>query len=195
MKESTAERIARTEPIRNEVPTGEQHKIKIRFRLTFADILYLLGLVGAGMVALWQHRKRPVLHLSNGIFIPENLPTGDTLERLEQRFQEAVGAALLGHRLAHLYAVLFDPDLILSYVGDRWLARQVEADNLASNSALFLCAAAIEAVVKERTFGDNPANTLAVYLRSEFKKRDWLWPSSPFAWKQFFLKHYVEALF
>ena len=102
---------------------------------------------------------------------------------------------LFGSRLAYLYAVLFDPDLILSYIDDRWLARQVEADNLANSSALFLCAAAIEAAVKDRTFGDTPSNTLASYLRSEFKKRGWLWPSSPFVWKLHFLKHYVEALF
>ncbi len=168
---------------------------KILFRLAPADILFLLGLVGAGVVSLWQHRRRPVLHLSSGIFIPENMPTGDTLERLEQRFQEAVDGSLFGSRLAYLYAVLFDPDLILSYIDDRWLARQVEADNLANSSALFLCAAAIEAAVKDRTFGDTPSNTLASYLRSEFKKRGWLWPSSPFVWKLHFLKHYFEVLF
>lgn len=170
-------------------------KGKIRFQLAVADILFLLGLVGAEVVSLWGRRNRPVLYLSNGIFIPENLPTGDTLECLQERFQNKVGASLLGQRLAHLYAVLFDPDLILSYIDDPWLERQVEADNLASNSALFLCAAVIEAAVEDRTFGDNPSNTLASYLRSEFKKRDWLWPSSPLAWKQFFLRHFVDALF
>ncbi len=159
---------------------------KILFRLAPADILFLLGLVGAGVVSLWQRRRRPVLHLSSGVFIPENMPTGDTLDGLEQRFQEAVGVPLLGHRLAHLYAVLFDPDLVLSYIDDHWLAGQVEADNLASNSALFLCAAVIEAAVEDRTFSGNPANTLSVYMRREFEKRGWLWPSSSLAWKQFF---------
>jgi len=176
-------------------PSSRSHSAKINFRLALSDIFYLLNLVIAGFVSLLQDRKRPVLRLSDGVFIPKNLPTGDTLGGLEWRFQAAVKATLFGSRLAYLYAVLFDPDLILDYIDDAWLADQVVVDNLASNTALFHCVALVESAVEGRAFGDNPANTLAAYLRSEFRRRDWLWPPSPLAWKQYFLEHHVEMLF
>ena len=53
----------------------------------------------------------------------------------------------------------------------------------------------IEAAVEDRTFSGNPANTLSVYMRREFGKRGWLWPPSSLAWKQFFLRHFVDVLF
>lgn len=193
MKEQPTTPQASTHPVRILTLADEQGKI--RFRLAITDILFLLSLIGISILSSIQHRKRPVLRLSSGLFIPKNLPTGDTLDDLQARFQEAVDSFLLGNRLAYLYAVLFDPDLILSYVKQPWLADQVEADNLASNTALFLCIAAIEEEIEVRTFSNNPANTMAAYLRSEFKKRDWMWPHSPLAWKQHFLHHYVDTLF
>lgn len=168
---------------------------KIRFRLAPGDILFLLSLIGTGLFSLIQHRKRPVVPLGKSVFIPINLPTGGTLDDLKTRFEHVVRSSLLGNRLAHLYAVLFDPDLVLAYIDDPWLAEQVAADNISSNTALFLCAASVEEAVEARTFSTNPANTMAAYLRSEFKKRDWLWPPSPLAWKQHFLQHYVDTLF
>ena len=65
----------------------------------------------------------------------------------------------------------------------------------ARNAAIITEMAAIEKAVDGRVFGDNPANTLGSYLRAEFKKRDWTWPTHPLAWKQFFLRHYADTLF
>ena len=130
----------------------------------------------------------------NGLFIPQRLPTGDTLARLVSRFQHLVDSELLGRRLARLYAVLFDPDLILDYIDEAYLIPQVEAGNLVNNSALFRCVAAVEKSVEGRSFGETPDNTVASYLRAEFKRRDWDWPTHPLAWKQFFLNNYTDQL-
>ena len=97
--------------------------------------------------------------------LPETLPTGETLAGLAQRLQHAVGSDLLGRRLAWLYAVLFDPDLIRSYIKDSYLARQVETRNIENNTALFLCIAVIEEAVEGRAFRNDPANTVGAYLR------------------------------
>ncbi len=148
-------------------------------------LLYLLlrGYYGASS-------RRP-----DGMFIPRTLPTGDTLARLVWRFQRLVDSALLGRRLARLYAVLFDPDLILDYIDDTYLAPQVEASNLNNNASLFRCVAAVEKIVEGSTFSETPDNTVAAYLRAEFKRCDWDWPTHPLVWKQFFLNHYTDRLF
>lgn len=155
--------------------------------LSCAVLLYLL--VRRRHHASVQGRKR------DGVYIPRSLPTGDSLAQLVVRFQQTTDSNLFGRRLARLYAILFDPDLILDYIDDAFLIRQVETDSIVNNTALFLCVAAIEEAVDGRDFGDNPANTLGAYLRAEFKKRDWTWPTHPLAWKQFFLNQYAEALF
>lgn len=161
--------------------------------------LLVVLLLSCGVLLYLLVRRRPSQTTpawkNNGVFIPTSLPTGDTLARLVARFQQLIDSHLFGGRLARLYAILFDPDLILAYIDDLFLARQVETDDIINNTALFLCVAAVEKAVEGQAFGDNPANTLGSYLRAEFKKRDWTWPTHPLAWKQFFLRHYVETLF
>ena len=66
---------------------------------------------------------------------------------------------------------------------------------MASNTALFHCAALVEAAVEGLPLAETPANTLASYLRGKFKHARWLWPPSPLAWKKHFLNHYMDALF
>jgi len=157
-------------------------------------IILLLALVFVGSYHVVQ-RRRWRRRLEQGIVLPDTLPTGDTLPSLEARFKEAVGSDLLGRRLARIYAVLFDPDLIDDYVDDPYLVRQLEAHALDNNTALFLCAGAVEESVDGRVFRNDPANTLGAYLRSEFRKRDWRWPKHPYAWKQYFLEEHVGELF
>ncbi len=166
-------------------------------RILIALIVVLLLSCGVLLYLLVRQRHSGTARAwkNNGVFIPTSLPTGDTLARLVERFQQAVDAHLFGGRLARLYAILFDSDLILAYIADVFLARQLETDDIANNTALFLCVAAVEKAVEGRAFGENPANTLGSYLRAEFKKRDWTWPTHPLAWKQFFLRHYVDTLF
>ena len=90
--------------------------------------------------------------------------------------------------------MLFDPDLIHSYIKDPYLARQVETRNIENNTALFLCIAAIEEAVEERAFRNDAANTVGAYLRGEFKKRGWKWPKHAYAWQQHFLTHHLKDL-
>ncbi len=167
--------------------------------MRFLIALIVVLLLSCGVLLYLLVRRRPPRTArawsNNGVFIPTSLPTGDTLARLVARFQQAVDAHLFGGRLARLYAILFDSDLILAYIDDSFLASQVETDDIANNTALFLCVAAVELAVEGRAFGDNPANTLGSYLRAEFRRCDWTWPTHPLAWKQFFLHHYVETLF
>ncbi len=153
----------------------------------------LLVSVGFGLFYLAQRRRwMPQLHRVQ--ILPETLPTGETLAGLAQRFQHAVGSDLLGRRLAWLYAVLFDQNLILSYINDPYLARQIEARNIENNTALFLCMAAVEEAVEGRAFRNDPANTVASYLRGEFRKRGWRWPKHPYAWKEYFIHHHAKML-
>ena len=116
---------------------------------------------------------------------------------MREHFRQAVDSDLFGRRLAYLYAALFDPDLILPYIQDKdeYLVRQVETDNLASNAALFLCAAYIEETVDSQTFTGRAENTVRSYLHGEFVKRDWDWPTHPVVWKQYFLDQHIDELF
>ena len=128
-----------------------------------------------------------------GVFIPARKPTGLSLQELEARFQEAVESELLGVRLACIYAVLFDPDLVLGYIDDDYLRPQVEAGRIENSTALFRCAGAAEAA-GGRPFKGDPANTLGTYLREEIKKRGWDWPKNPPEWKQHFIEHHSDIL-
>jgi len=151
--------------------------------------LFLVS-VSFGLFYLTQ-RRRWRHQLQNVQILPETLPTGESLAGLTQHFQHAVNSDLLGRRLAWLYAVLFDPDLIHSYIKDPYLTRQVETRNIENNTALFLCMAAVEEAVEGRAFRNDPANTVASYLRGEFKKRGWKWPKHAHAWQQHFLTHHT----
>ena len=131
---------------------------------------------------------------SNGIFLPQRLDTGRTLAGLEAYFEEAVDSRLFGRRMARIFAALLEPDLVLPHIDDDFLTRQVEEDNIASNAALFQCAAAVEVAVDEQRFQGKPENTMRSYLSGEFGKRSWPWPAHPVIWKRFFLKHYAEEL-
>ena len=157
-------------------------------------VLVLLAACGILLYLLLQRRRQAAAEGLDGLFIPRHLPTGDTLARLVWRFQHLADSELLGSRLARLYAVLFDPDLVLDYLDDPYLVPQVETGRLVNNTALFRCVAAVEQAVEGRCFGETPANTLGAYLRAEFRKHGWPWPSHPIAWKQFFLEHYADRL-
>ncbi|MFQ5571632.1 MAG: tetratricopeptide repeat protein [Rhodothermales bacterium] len=166
-----------------------------RFQLALGLLLFLS--FGGGVVFLLFLRRRAptvVSRLDDSPDLIYPLPTGETLEHLEQRFQQTFEPALFSRRLARLYAALFNPALLLPYLKDPCLARQVDTGHIANNTALFLCLAAAETAREGRTFSDNPANTLSVYLRREFKKRNWPWPTHPLAWRQYLMHHHVDAL-
>ena len=123
------------------------------------------------------------------------LPTGLTLDELEERFQQTVRQKKLASRLAWIYAVLLDIELILPYITDDYLARKVEAYTIGHNAELLKCVAAIEEARTGETFRGVAENTLATYLRAEFGKRRWHWPKHQVVWKQHFTRHHVEMLF
>ena len=177
----------------------QSERRQTRLRLALAGALVLLGLVSGGLLYLWYRRTlsppTPVgEYLTGGGYIPQTIPTGLSLEQLRVRFQAAVKPALLGTRLTYLYAVLFEPDLVLDYIDDAYLRPQVEAGRIENNTALFRCTAAVEAILEDRTFKDDPANTLATYLRTWLRKRGWDWPKNPPEWKQHFIEHHAEIL-
>ncbi len=163
-------------------------------RVLIALVIVLLLACGLLAYLLLRERSGGAAWRRKGLFIPQRLPTGDTLEHLVRRFQHLTNSALLGRRLARLYAVLFDPDLILEYINDTYLTPQIETGNLINNTALFLCVAAVEEAIEARSFGETPNNTVGSYLRAEFKRRGWIWPTHPLAWKKFFLEQYVDQL-
>ena len=173
----------------------EQERSETVFWLAVAGMLVLLGLVGAGFFRYIRRRAALYDKIRESVVLPEDLRTGLSLDALERRFQEIANSKLLGKRLAYVYAVLFDPALVLDYIDDAYLKPQVEAHSLENNTALFECAAAVEEAVDEhRTFRGSAANTMRSYLLSEFRKRDWAWPKSPLAWKRHFLKYHVKRL-
>ena len=155
----------------------------------------VLLLLGAGLGLFFLQRQRRAQPPQPALSIPQVLPTGATLPYLEHRFQQAVASDLLGRRLARLYAVLLDQDLIQAYIKDAYLKPQITARTIENNTALFRCAAEIEEALEGRVFKGNPANTLASHLRSEFRKRGWAWPKHPYAWKQYFIQHHASILF
>ena len=172
----------------------EQEQSHWRLRLALAGIVLLLGLVGAGLYVHW--RRRAIYdQIRESIVLPEHLKTGLTLRALVRRFQRINDSELLGKRLAYIYAVLFDPQLVLDYIDDPYLRPQVEDGSVENNTALFECVAAVEQAVVERTFRGNAANTMRSYLLREFRRRDWKWPKNPLAWKRHFLEHHIKTLF
>ena len=191
-----AERKAHTAEIRLLLIRSERRHARLVWALGAMGLL--LSLVSAGCVLLWRRRTRPATSAAepkhNGVYIPKNMPTGLSLEALTQRFQQAVEPDLLGSRLACIYAVLFDPDLVLHYIDDPYLKPQVETDSVENNTALFQCAAAVEEAVSGQPFSGRPENTLAAYLRTKFRQRDWPWPKNPLAWKRHFIEHHVDVL-
>ena len=135
------------------------------------------------------------LQKSNGDFVPRKLPTGLTLDELEERFREMVKSTKLGKRLAWIYAVLLDIELVLRYITDEYLARKMKTYSIAHNAELFKCVAAIEEARTGETFTGHAENTLGAHLRGEFDKRGWHYPKHQVIWKQHFMKHHVERLF
>ncbi len=172
----------------------EQDRNRMLLLFSLAGIVLLLGLVGAGY---YLHRRRQAVYeqIKESIVLLEHLKTGLTLRKLEKRFQKIANSELLGKRLARIFAVLFDPALVLDYIDDPYLKPQVATGRVENNTALFECEAAVEqARDEDRTFQGNAANTIRSYLLSEFRKRHWKWPKSPLAWKRFFLEHHVKRL-
>ena len=191
-----AERKAHTAEIRLLLIRSERRHARLVWALGALGLL--LNLVSVGCVLLWRRRTRPATSAAepkhNGVYIPKHRPTGLSLEALTQRFQQAVEPELLGSRLACLYAVLFDPDLVLAYIDDPYLKPQVETDSVENNTALFQCAAAVEEAVSGQAFSGRPENTLAAYLRTKFRQRGWPWPKNPLAWKRHFIEHHADVL-
>lgn len=173
----------------------DQRRLSFVISGSLLGFLLLIGLAGAGY--FWHVRRREAIigQLQSATVIPKNLNTGLTLEQLEQRFQKLAGLDLFGSRLAFIFAVLFEPDLVLPYIEDDYLLPQVEADRVADNSALFLCVAAVEEHVRDVKFQGRAENTLRSYLSGEFDKRGWDWPKNPLAWKLFFLEQHAKVLF
>jgi len=176
----------------------ESHRHQTRFYFALSGLLMVL--VGGGVFFLFLKRRRSpepslVEKKSNGVFIPRKMPTGLSLEALEQRFVQAIDALKLGRRLAWVYAVLLDTALVLPFIHDEYLARQVEAYDVENNTALFQCVASVEEARTGESFSGRAENTLASYLRGEFERRAWDWPKNPLAWKLFFTKYHVDTLF
>ena len=164
------------------------------FYLTLAGLLLVLIAIG-GMVFFFRQRIPSIIEKkSKGVYIPRRIDTGLTLGELEAYFQEAVESKLFGRRMARIFAALFDPDLVVPYIEDDHLVRQIEEDNIASNAALFQCAAAVDMVLNKQTFQGKPENTMRSYMSTEFARRTWPWPAHPVIWKRFFLKQYAEEL-
>lgn len=159
---------------------------------TMVAVLAVVLLVG--IVGFILFRRRRAAPTSDGVFVPNRLHTGETLASLVRRFEKAVEPDLLASRLAYLFAVLFDPELVLVHVTNPDLVRQVETDTLKDNSALFLCVAMIEAAVTGAPLGDNPVSTIRAYLWTHFDKQGWPRPLHPLAWKMHFLQHHDNVL-
>lgn len=91
------------------------------------NIIGILLLSLLVMVALFLLRRRHspsvIDHGKNGFYIPREMPTGFKLEQLREVFQKIVESDLLARRLAYLYAVLFEPELIRSYIDDPFQVR------------------------------------------------------------------------
>ncbi len=102
---------------------------------------------------------------------------------------------MVARRLAYIYAVLFDPELILSYIDDAYLRSQVEEDRLKDNTALFLSMASIETAVDGHVFRGHPENSIGAHLRGAFERQGWPWPSHPLVWKKYFMEYHMETLF
>ncbi len=186
----------------------ENDRTRTRYYFALSGLFIVLG--GGVVLFLFFRRRIPTLNSpppsqpagtsiakkkSNGDFIPRKMPTGLTLDELEQRFREAVDSKKLGGRLAWIYAILLDIELILPYITDEYLAGKVEAYNVGNNAELFKCVAAIEEERTNEAFTGRAENTLASYLRGEFDKRPWLWPKHPVVWKLHFIEYHVEMLF
>jgi len=191
-EELAATRRAREGRIRLLLIEHEQNQML--FWLAIAGLILLIGLVGAGYFYGRMRRRALYEQLRQSVVLPEVLKTGLSLKTLKKRLQRSLKSKLLGRRLAHIYAVLFDPELVLPYIDDPYLVPQVEGSSLDNNTALFQCAAMVEEAVEGRTFQGDTANTLRSYLLREFKNRSWEWPKNPPAWKRHFLEHHVETL-
>ena len=172
----------------------ESARRHVRDRLVIAGLLVALLAVGF-VFLLRQRRPTAVDHGSNGVYIPRYMHAGLSLNQLRKRFQKVAESELVGSRLAYLFAVLFDPDLIMSYIDDPVLQEQIETDRLKNNTALFQCVAKIEATVEQRVFSRDPANTIANHMRPELDKRGWPWPPYPLDWKRYFMQYHMETLF
>ena len=191
-EELAATRRAREGRIRLLLIEHEQNQML--FWLAMAGLILLIGLVGAGYFYGRMRRRALYEQLRQSVVLPEVLKTGLSLKTLKKRLQRSLKSKLLGRRLAHIYAVLFDPELVLPYIDDPYLVPQVEGSSLDNNTALFQCAAMVEEAVEGRTFQGDTANTFRSYLIREFKNRSWEWPKNPPAWKRHFLEHHVETL-
>lgn len=173
----------------------EHERSRILLWLAIVGLLLLLGLLGTGLYQYVERRAAVYDKIRESIVLPEDLQTGLTLKELEQRFQQITDSKLLGSRLGRLFAVLFEPTLVLDYIDDPYLKPQVASYDLETSTGLFECEAAVEVAVDEdRTFQGDPANTIRAYLLNEFRKRSWDWPKNPPAWKRFFLEHHVKGL-
>ena len=182
----------------------ENGRSRTYFHFTLSALFIVLTGGAVLFVLLWRSVAQPpsrpsglaiAQQKSNGDFVPRKMPTGLTLDELERRFQEAVDLKKLGSRLAWIYAVLLDVELILHYITDEYLAQKVAAYNIGHNAELFKCVAAIEEARTGEPFTGHAENTLATYLRTEFGKRGWPYPKHQVVWKQHFMKHHVEMLF
>ncbi len=186
----------------------ENGRSQTRFHFALSALFVVLA--GGVMLFIYFRQRIPALRpqplgqpagltiarkKANGDFVPTKLPTGLTLDELEQWFQQAIGLKKLALRLAWIYAVLLDIELVLPYITDDYLAGRVETYSIGSNAELFKCVAAVEEARTGETFTGRAENTLGAYLRAEFDKRGWDWPKHPVLWKQHFIKHHVEMLF
>ena len=163
---------------------------------TIIGVLLLIVLV-CGFVFLYRWRYPPtgIEHGKNGVYIPRIMPAGLTLDELKERFQKAADSALVGRRLAYIYATLYDPDLVCSYVTDDHLREQIETDRIKNNTALFNSIGYVEEALDNQVFKRSAANTISNHLRPEFDKRGWPWPAYPMDWKRFFIQYHHDSVF
>lgn len=163
-------------------------------RTTVALLVILLLAGTGGFLFFLRRRAISPPPAPEGTFIPKRLSIADTLAGLESLFRKTVDPNPLGNLLAHLFATLFDPELVLVYITDPHLVRQVETDTLKDNTALFLCVATVEAAIAGGPLNDDAASTIKSYLQEHFDKQGWPWPTQPLAWKVYFLQHHADLL-
>ncbi len=105
---------------------------------------------------------------------------------------EVVGRlTLFDRRMAFLQALVLSPEQIVELLSttDKQLHQQICSQTPRTNKELLLLLGTVEEIIEERTFQNDPANTIGRHLRREFKKQGWSWCKSFEAWQSHFKAH------
>jgi len=100
--------------------------------------------------------------------------------------------SLFDRRINYLRLVLTQPEEVAEPIAEILPDLAKRLTKLEYNHELFSCIAALEEVNEGTTFENDPANSIASYLRKEFKRRTWPWPLDLTAWRQWVQARDVE---